>query len=99
MDKNTSLNDLIADAETLLAKLGELKTPEIQALRDKVQEGIADAKKSLKRQASWGAERAQEVTETVVEYVRENPWVAVAAGTAIAVALIYIAFSGGSEQD
>ena len=99
MDKNTSLNDLIAESEALLAKLGELKGPDIQGLRDKVEAGITDAKKSLKRQVKWGSDRAQEVTETVVEYVRENPWVAVAAGTAIAVALIYIAFSGRSEQD
>jgi ElaB/YqjD/DUF883 family membrane-anchored ribosome-binding protein len=99
MDKNTSLNDLIADAEALLSKLGEVKTPEVQALRDRVQAGISDAKKSLKRQVKWGADRAQEVTETVVDYVRENPWVAVAAGTAIAVALLYVAFSGRSEED
>jgi ElaB/YqjD/DUF883 family membrane-anchored ribosome-binding protein len=98
MDKNTSLNDLIADAEVLLAKLGELKTPDVQALRDKVEAGIADAKKSLKRQAQWGADRVQEVTESVVDYVKENPWVAVAAGTAIAVALLYIAFSGRDED-
>jgi ElaB/YqjD/DUF883 family membrane-anchored ribosome-binding protein len=99
MDKNTSLNDLIADAEALLAKLGEFKTPEIQALRDKVEAGIADAKKSLKRQAQWGADRVQEVTESVVAYVKENPWVAVAAGTAIAVALVYIAFSSRGDED
>jgi ElaB/YqjD/DUF883 family membrane-anchored ribosome-binding protein len=98
MDKNTSLNDLIADAEVLLAKLGDFKTPDVQALRDKVEAGIADAKKSLKRQAQWGADRVQEVTESVVEYVKENPWVAVAAGTAIAVALLYVAFSGRNED-
>jgi ElaB/YqjD/DUF883 family membrane-anchored ribosome-binding protein len=94
-----ALNDLIADAEGLLAKLGELKTPEVQALRDKVQAGIADAKKSLKRPVQWGADQVQEVTESVVQYVRENPWVAVAAGTAIAAALIYIAFAGRSDED
>jgi ElaB/YqjD/DUF883 family membrane-anchored ribosome-binding protein len=98
MDKNTSLNDVIADAETLLARLGDLKTPDVQALRDKVEAGIADAKKSLKRQAQWGADRVQEVTESVVGYVKENPWVAVAAGTAIAVAMLYIAFSGRDED-
>jgi ElaB/YqjD/DUF883 family membrane-anchored ribosome-binding protein len=96
---NTTLNDLIADAEALLSKLGDLKTPEVQALREKVQAGIADAKKSLKRQAQWGADQVQEVTESVVAYVRENPWVAVAAGTAIAVALAYIAFAGRSDED
>jgi ElaB/YqjD/DUF883 family membrane-anchored ribosome-binding protein len=99
MDKNTSINDLVAEAEALLSKLSELKSPEIQALRDKVEAGIADAKKSLTRQVRWGADRVQEMTESVVEYVQENPWVAVAAGTAIAVALIYVAFAGRSEED
>jgi ElaB/YqjD/DUF883 family membrane-anchored ribosome-binding protein len=98
MDKHTSLNELIADAEALLAKLADLKTPDVQVLRERVEAGIADAKKNLKRQAQWGAERVQEVTESVVEYVKENPWVAVAAGTAIAAALIYIAFSGRDED-
>jgi ElaB/YqjD/DUF883 family membrane-anchored ribosome-binding protein len=64
-----------------------------------VEAGIADAKKSLTRQVRWGADRVQEMTESVVEYVQENPWVAVAAGTAIAVALIYVAFSGRNEED
>jgi ElaB/YqjD/DUF883 family membrane-anchored ribosome-binding protein len=99
MSKNTSINELVADAEALLSRLGDLKSPDIQALRDKVEAGIADAKKGLSRQVQAGADRLQEVTESVVGYVRENPWVAVAAGTAIAVALIYIAFSGRSEDD
>lgn len=99
MDKNTSINELVADAEALLSKLGDLKSPDIQALRNKVETGIADAKKSMSRQARAGAERLQEMTESVVDYVQENPWIAVAAGTAIAVALIYIAFSGRSEDD
>jgi ElaB/YqjD/DUF883 family membrane-anchored ribosome-binding protein len=99
MDKNTSINELVADAEALLSKLGDHKSPDIQALRAKVETGIADAKKSMARQARAGAERLQEITESVVEYVQENPWVAVAAGTAIAVALLYVAFSGRSEDD
>jgi ElaB/YqjD/DUF883 family membrane-anchored ribosome-binding protein len=99
MDKNTSINELVADAEALLAKLGDLKSPDIQSLRDKVEAGIADAKKNLSRQVQSGTDRLQEMTESVVEYVQENPWVAVAAGTAIAVALIYIAFSARSEDD
>jgi ElaB/YqjD/DUF883 family membrane-anchored ribosome-binding protein len=99
MDKNTSINELVADAEALLARLGDLKSPDIQSLRDKVEAGIADAKKNLSRQVQSGTDRLQEMTESVVEYVQENPWVAVAAGTAIAVALIYIAFSARSDDD
>jgi ElaB/YqjD/DUF883 family membrane-anchored ribosome-binding protein len=99
MDKNTSIGELVTDAEALLSKLGDVKSPDIQALRDKVEAGIADAKKSLSRQVHAGTERLQDLTESVVDYVKENPWVAVAAGTAIAVALMYIAFSGRSEDD
>jgi ElaB/YqjD/DUF883 family membrane-anchored ribosome-binding protein len=44
------LSDLIADAEDLLAKLGDSTTPEINALRSKVQESIAE----IKRQARLG---------------------------------------------
>jgi ElaB/YqjD/DUF883 family membrane-anchored ribosome-binding protein len=99
MDKNTSINELVADAEALLSKLGDLTSPDIQSLRSKVEAGIADAKKNLSRQLQTGTDRVQDMTESVVEYVQENPWVAVAAGTAIAVALIYIAFSARSEDD
>jgi ElaB/YqjD/DUF883 family membrane-anchored ribosome-binding protein len=99
MSRNTAINELVEDAEALLSKLGDLKSPDIQALRDRVEAGIADAKKSLSRQVSAGADRLQEVTESVVDYVRENPWAAVAAGTAIAVALIYVAFSSRAEDD
>ncbi len=93
------MSQLVSDAEALLSKLGDLKSPDIQALRDKVEAGIADAKKGLSRQVRAGTDRLQDVTESVVDYVQENPWVAVAAGTAIAVALIYIAFSGRTEDD
>jgi ElaB/YqjD/DUF883 family membrane-anchored ribosome-binding protein len=99
MDKNISIGELVADAEALLSKLSDVKSPDIQALRDKVEAGIADAKKSLTRQVNAGTERLQEMTEAVVDYVQENPWVAVAAGTAIAVALVYVAFSSRSEDD
>jgi ElaB/YqjD/DUF883 family membrane-anchored ribosome-binding protein len=44
------LSDLIADAEDLLAKLGDSTSPEINALRSKVQESIAE----IKRQAKLG---------------------------------------------
>jgi ElaB/YqjD/DUF883 family membrane-anchored ribosome-binding protein len=44
------LSDLIADAEDLLAKLGDATTPEISAMRSKVQESIAE----IKRQAKLG---------------------------------------------
>jgi ElaB/YqjD/DUF883 family membrane-anchored ribosome-binding protein len=97
---NESMDQLVADAEELLSKLKDTGNPEIQKLRAKVQAGIAEAKQAATEQVTLGAERLRQVTDSVVSYVQENPWVAVAAGTAIAVALIYVAFSardGGED--
>jgi ElaB/YqjD/DUF883 family membrane-anchored ribosome-binding protein len=61
---------------------------------------LADAKRAASDQVQLGAEKLREVTGSVVAYVRENPWIAVAAGTAIAVAFLYMAFSAqGSDDD
>jgi ElaB/YqjD/DUF883 family membrane-anchored ribosome-binding protein len=99
MNSSEAIDQLVADAEELLAKLKDTSNPEIQKLRTKVESGIADAKQAATEQAQLGAERLREVTASVVSYVQENPWVAVAAGTAIAVALIYVAFSGSNGND
>jgi ElaB/YqjD/DUF883 family membrane-anchored ribosome-binding protein len=94
-----AMDELVADAEELLTKLKDTGNPEIQKLRAKVESGIAEAKRTATQHVQLGAEKLREVTESVVDYVQENPWVAVAAGTAIAVALIYVAFSARRSGD
>jgi ElaB/YqjD/DUF883 family membrane-anchored ribosome-binding protein len=89
-----AMEQLVSDAEELLAKLHDASNPEIKKLRAKVEAGIAEARRGAVEQVQLGAEKLRQVTDSVVSYVQENPWVAVAAGTAIAVALIYVAFSG-----
>jgi ElaB/YqjD/DUF883 family membrane-anchored ribosome-binding protein len=89
-----AIEQLVSDAEELLAKLHDASNPEIKKLRAKVEAGIAEARRGAAEQVQLGAEKLRQVTDSVVSYVQENPWVAVAAGTAIAVALIYVAFSG-----
>ncbi len=98
MDYDKSMQLLISDAEQLLSKLGDVKSPEIVALREKVESGIAETKNMIADQARVSAEGIRKMTSSVVGYVQENPWVAVAAGTAIAVALFYIAFSGRDSE-
>lgn len=93
MDYDKSMHLLIADAEQLLSKLVDVKSPEIVALREKVESGIAETKNMIADRAQVSAETIRKMTTSVVGYVQENPWVAVAAGTAIAVALFYVAFS------
>jgi ElaB/YqjD/DUF883 family membrane-anchored ribosome-binding protein len=99
MDYNRTMNLLISDAEQLLSKLGDVKSPDIMALREKVESGIADTKKMIENQTQVSAEKLRRMTSSVVGYVQENPWVAVAAGTAIAVALFYVAFAGRDSSE
>jgi len=94
-----AIEQLVSDAEELLAKLHDAGNPEIKKLRAKIEAGIAEARQGATEQVQLGAEKLRQVTDSVVSYVRENPWVAVAAGTAIAVALIYVAFSGRTDND
>ena len=99
MNSGKAMDQLVADAEELLGKLKDAGNPEIQKLRARVESGIAEAKHGATEQVQLGAERLRQVTDSVVSYVQENPWVAVAAGTAIAVALIYVAFSARERDD
>ena len=99
MDYNKTMNLLISDAEQLLSKLGDVKSPDVVALREKVESGIAETKKLIDEQAQNSLERVRKMTSSVVGYVQENPWVAVAAGTAIAVALFYVAFASRDSSE
>jgi len=91
---SNAMEQLVSDAEELLSKLHDASNPEIKKLRAKLEAGIAEAKQGATEQVQLGAEKLRQVTDSVVSYVQENPWVAVAAGTAIAVALLYVAFLG-----
>jgi ElaB/YqjD/DUF883 family membrane-anchored ribosome-binding protein len=99
MENLRSMNQLVNEAEDLLAKLGKSANPEVRQLRDKVEASIEDMKGVLGNQAQVGMDKIREATKSVVEYVQENPWIAVASATAVAVALLYMAFSGRDERD
>jgi len=96
---NRAMDQLVSDAEELLSKLHDASNPEIKKLRAKIESGIAEARQAAAAQVEMGAEKLRQVTDSVVGYVQENPWVAVAAGTAIAVALLYVAFSGRNNSE
>ena len=85
-----SVDQLVSDAEELLSKLGSAASPEIRGLRDKVESSIGEMKDVISRRAKDGVDTAQDVAKSVIEFVQDNPAVAIAAGAAIAVGLIYM---------
>jgi ElaB/YqjD/DUF883 family membrane-anchored ribosome-binding protein len=100
MNNKQAIDQLIGNADDLLVKLRDDSNPEVKRLSAKLEAGIAEAKKAATQHLEAGAQKIREATDSVVGYVRANPWVAVAAGTAIAAALVYIAFSSrGADED
>lgn len=88
-----AMSDLVADAEDLLQKLGDSSEPKVKELKGRLEDSLEGMREQLREQMRAGSESLEEVAATVVKVVRENPWIALAAGTAVAVALVYVAFA------
>ena len=93
-----AMSDLVADAEDLLEKMGDSTEPKVKELRGRLEDSLQGMRQQLKEQVRASTESFEEVAQTVVKVVRENPWIALAAGTAVAVALVYVAFTGRERR-
>lgn len=71
------MNNLLADVEDLMSRVGDSVDPEISRIRAKVESGLADARQML----SDGADQVQRQTREAVNaggrYVSDNPWTAI----------------------
>jgi ElaB/YqjD/DUF883 family membrane-anchored ribosome-binding protein len=90
MNKLDRLDELIDGAEGLLTQLADAHDPNIQWLRDRVDQGVADAKRALSRNDDPTG-RLREIAVTIDDYVRDYPWLAVLAGVVVAGTVAYIA--------
>jgi len=84
------LERLIDGAEQLLINLADAHNPAIQTSRDRVDQAIADARKSVSRQQDSAAGQLRFAGETLQTFVEEHPWLAVASGIALAGAIGFI---------
>ena len=91
MDKLDRLDELIDGAEELLTKLADAHDPNIQRLRDRVDHAIADATRTLSRQDDEASLRLRDIANTVDDYVRDYPWLAVLTGVLVAGTVAFIA--------
>lgn len=80
----------IDDVEALVSRATHLDAEEIEKLRSKVEDSIAGARDSVKRNAQGFQERATQVTHAADEYVHEKPWAiaGIAALAGIAIGLV-----------
>jgi ElaB/YqjD/DUF883 family membrane-anchored ribosome-binding protein len=91
MDKLERLDELIDGAEELLTQLADAHDPNIQRLRDRVDQAVADATRALSREDDDTSVRLRDIAGTVDDFVRDYPWLAVLTGVLVAGAVGYIA--------
>ena len=91
MDKLERLDELIDGAEELLTQLADAHDPNIQRLRDRVDQAVADATRALSRPGDDPSVRLRDIASTIDDFVRDYPWIAVLSGIVVAGTVAYIA--------
>jgi len=91
MDNSAELHDLTGQAEDLLGKLGNIETPEVQALRDRLNKAVAKTKSALSAATESTADAVKSALVSVDDYVHENPWIAVGVVAGLAGAVGFLA--------
>jgi ElaB/YqjD/DUF883 family membrane-anchored ribosome-binding protein len=92
MNNSTELHDLTGQAEELLGKLGNIQnTPEVQALRDRLNRALASTKSAVSAATESTADAVKNALVSADDYVHENPWIAVGVVAGIAGAVGFLA--------
>ncbi len=97
MRKLDRLDELIDGAEELLTQLADAHDPRIQRLRDRVDQAVADASRTLSRKDDESI-GLRDIATTIDDYVRDYPWLAVLTGMAVAGTVAYIAGAAAGKR-
>jgi ElaB/YqjD/DUF883 family membrane-anchored ribosome-binding protein len=98
MTKTDKLDQLIDDSEELLTQLADAHNPEIQQLRDRVDDAVRDARRALQTSQDSASLGFTELARTIDEFVHDHPWLALATGVLVASTVSYIAGSFQSRS-
>ncbi|MDP9011957.1 MAG: hypothetical protein M3O41_04725 [Pseudomonadota bacterium] len=93
METAGKLDELIDGAEELLTKLADADNPEIQKLRNRVDHAIDDTRRALAQRGDEASIQLRDIANTIDDYIRDYPWLAVATGVLVAGAFGFIAGS------
>jgi ElaB/YqjD/DUF883 family membrane-anchored ribosome-binding protein len=90
MDSAHKLNELFDQTEKLLAKLADERGPDIQALRERLNQSMTRTREALKEshpsneRGSSEHVKVRHVAASLNDYVHNYPWVALATGVLLA---------------
>ena len=89
--RSAEWRNLVMDVEDLVKKVANVDDDEIAEIRTKVEQTLAKAKTSADEGLAAVRGRAEDVSESTDEYVRENPWAAIGIAAAVGIVIGYIA--------
>jgi ElaB/YqjD/DUF883 family membrane-anchored ribosome-binding protein len=99
MKRAKSFKSLVADVEELLAELKDNQGPEVQELRDRVEESIDAAKRAIGEQGSNASARVRRYAASVDHYINGYPRLAFLSGALIFGVVGYWAGTMGRGRD
>lgn len=91
MEKAAKLDELIDGAEELLTKLADANNPQIQQLRERVDHAIGDARHTIAQQDDDVSVQLRDIANTIDDFIRDYPWLAVTTGILVAGTVGFIA--------
>jgi len=99
MKRIDTLTELVGDVEELLGELTDEHGPEIQEVRDRVQEALNATKRALRQQGNHAAARIGRYASSVDGYILDHPRVAFITGACIFGTIGYLAGAVGRARD
>ena len=87
---SSEVQNLIADVEDLIERVGEAADPEVRRLRTKVASAVTSAKRSLAAGAEQVQQQARDAFEASDRYVHSQPWKAIGIAALAGVAVGFL---------
>jgi ElaB/YqjD/DUF883 family membrane-anchored ribosome-binding protein len=91
MTDSANFQELRAQAEELLGKLGKSQAEEGQALHARVSQAFGSAKSAISDASEGAADAIRNALVSADDYVHENPWVAIGVIAGVAGAVGFLA--------
>jgi ElaB/YqjD/DUF883 family membrane-anchored ribosome-binding protein len=95
MDRTRKLNRLLNETEVLLDRLPAEHTPELQEVRDRLEQSMTQTKDALAQQAHVNI---RDVAGSLNDYVQKHPWMALATGVLVASTIGILATSAAKRS-
>ena len=87
MNTANELNNLVADVEDLIGRVGDAADPELRRIRDNLKDSVAAAKQTVAESSGIARRQLTQWADRADKLVRVRPWQAAGIAAAVGVAL------------